>query len=612
MNAPTREPCVFRGGTDGQRSSTGVGEEFVRPVHDGNEMTNDNQQLDLATFTSRVNPDGRPEYWRTLDQLAQDSAVAEFLHYEFPQQAAPMADGVDRRDFLRLMGASFAMAGLAACARPIEKIVPYVNMPEEVIPGKPLFFATASTFGDSGLGLLVESHMGRPTKIEGNPTHPASLGATDTFAQASVLSLYDPDRSPAVRHLGEISTYNNFLSDLQPRLALAKNSGGKGVRLLTDTIVSPTLGEQIQKFRQLYPQAVWHQFEPANRDNAREGARMVFGRYVNPVYHFDQADLVLSFDSDFLAYGPGSVRYAHDFSERRRVRSGGQASMSRVYAVESMPTSTGAIADHRIPLRASEVETFARALARQLGISVEAGEVPASAAAMVGPIAADLRKHAGRVIVIAGDHQSPAVHAIAHSMNGLLGGAGKTVTYTEPIEVEAMNQGASLAQLVQEMNAGQVETLLIMNTNPVFDAPADLRFADAMKKVRFRAQLSLYYDETSELCDWHVPATHFLEHWSDTRAYDGTAAIVQPLIAPLYNGRSPHEAARGDDRRCPRAVRDRPRSLAVARRWDGVRFDVGEMAERRSHPRNGGSGHPTRRRISPLSPRSRTAGEISS
>src|SRR5438105_2016989 len=374
-------------------------------------------------------------------------------------------------------------------------------------------------------GVLVESHMGRPTKIEGNPDHPSSLGATNAFMQASILGLYDPDRSQVVRHLGEISTWSEFIGAVQGPL---KNAGA--LRLLTQTITSPTQGAQIQQLLAQYPGLRWHQWEPVSRDNVREGLRMAFGGYVNAVYHFDKANVIVTLDSDFMDSGAGHLRYARDFMTRRRVRNGVANAMNRLYAIECMPSGTGSVADHRFRVRSSEVESWARAL---LG----GGQPPPA----VQAIAKDLQSNRGASIVIAGENQPPVVHAIAMAINQSLGNIGSTITITDPVEVAPTNQLESLRQLVTDMNSGAVKALVILGGNPVFDAPADFDFASAYKKVPFRAHLSLHYDETSMLSHWHIPETHYLEAWSDVRAHDGTISIVQPLIAPLYNGRSAHE-----------------------------------------------------------------------
>jgi molybdopterin-containing oxidoreductase family iron-sulfur binding subunit len=487
------------------------------------------KSLDFAEFRKRVGDLRGREYWRSLEELSRSDEFDDFFAQEFPQQALALDKGVDRRDFVKLMGASVALAGLTACNRPAEKIVPYVRQPENIIPGKPLYFASAMPLGGTGTGVLVESHMGRPTKIEGNPDHPSSLGSSSAFMQASILGLYDPDRSQVIRHLGEISTWSEFIAAVQP---VIKNGGT--LRLLTPTITSPTLGAQIQQLLKQYPGLQWHQWEPVNRDNVREGLRLAFGQYVNAVYHFDKANVVVALDSDFMDSGPGHLRYARDFMSRRRVRHGTTKSINRLYAIECAPSGSGSVADHRLLVRPSEVETLARAIAD--GVQ---GAPPTSAA--IAAMVKDLLSNRGASIVIAGDDQPAAVHAVAMAINQTLGNIGPTITITDPVELMPTPQLESLRQLMQDMNGGAVKALIILGGNPVFDAPADFDFAGAFKKVPFRAHLSLYYDETSMLAHWHIPETHYLESWSDVRAHDGTVSIVQPLIAPLYNGRSPHE-----------------------------------------------------------------------
>lgn len=503
-------------------------------------MTDKAKQLDLPAFRERITSANGREYWQSLDELSKEEGFEEYLSQEFPQGAEHFKTTVDRRDFVKLMGASLGMAGLTACSRPIETIVPYVRQPEELVPGKPLFFATAMTLHGSALGLLVESHMGRPTKIEGNPDHPASLGATDAFAQGAILSLYDPDRSQTVRYLGEISTWSDFQAALSTGLAAQKTTGGAGLRILTEHVVSPTVGAQLQQIGALFPNAGWHQYAPAGRNHEREGTRMALGSYASTVYRFTDADIVVSLGADFTSNGPASVRYSREISEKRKLRTG-KPMTNRLYVVESTPSCTGAIADHRIPVRESQIEAFAGSIAAGLGIATAVPQAPAEHAAIVGAMVRDLQANRGRSIVIAGDEQPPYVHALVHAINGALGNVGRTVVYIDPIEVQPVNGLQSIQQLVADMNAGQVQLLLILGGNPVFNAPADLQFRKALEKVLFRAHLSSHYDETSELCHWHVPESHFLESWSDSRAFDGTASIVQPLIAPLYNTRTVHE-----------------------------------------------------------------------
>ncbi len=513
-------------------------------------MAGKEDPLDLATIRARLATARGKAYWRSLEELAETEGFQELLRREFPRQASTWVDPVGRREFLKLMGASLALAGLGGCGSPAstdEKIVPYVRQPEAIVPGKPLFFATAVPMAGFGIGVLVESHEGRPTKIEGNPQHPASLGATDAFAQASVLALYDPDRSQVVTRAGRISTWNALFSTLNAELETQRLRRGAGLRVLTEAVTSPTLADQLQALLAKFPEAKWHPYEPAGRDAARAGARLAFGEYVEVHCRLDRADVILALDADFLASGPGSVRYAREFADQRRVRAG-RAAMNRLYAVESTPSVTGTMADHRLPLRPSAIEGFARAVAQALGAAGGAGATGALAGVSADWIAAlvrDLQRHRERSLVVAGDHQSPIVHALAHAMNHVLGDVGKTVIYTEPVEANPVDHVESLRELVRDMEAGAVEVLVVLGGNPVYTAPADVRLAEALSKVGLRIHLGLHEDETSALCHWHVPAAHDLESWSDVRAYDGTVTLIQPLIGPLYNGKSAHELLAG-------------------------------------------------------------------
>lgn len=521
-------------------------------------MTTKDAELDLSTFRARLEAEEGPKYWRSLEELAEDENFREFLFEEFPRQAGPMEEGTDRRGFMKLMGASFAMAGLAACRAPVEHIVPYVNKPEEILPGRPLFFATAMSLSGVATGLVVESHEGRPTKIEGNPEHPASLGASGAFHQASVLDLYDPDRSPAVRYLGEVATWGDFLTSLQKQLEQTGAAQAGGVRILTETISSPTLGAQIRALLARFPGAVWHQYEPLGVNNVREGARLAFGGYVDTIYDFEKANVIFSLDSDFLNSGAAHLRYTRQFADRRRVSSGAKT-MNRLYAIGPTLNVTAGMADNRLPVRALDVEAFAREVAAGLGIGLPSGTASPHAG-WVAALVRDLQANRGASVIVAGEGQPAAVHALAHAMNQALGNVGTTVTHITPVEVEPVDQVASLRQLVADMNAGRVSTLMMLGGNPVFTAPVDFNFADALSKLPFRAHLSAYYDETSERCQWHIPEAHYLESWGDVRAFDGTVSIIQPLIAPLYNGKTGTEfvgAVLSDMRSAHDMVRDR-------------------------------------------------------
>ena len=500
--------------------------------------------LDFAAIRTRLSENRGPQYWRSLEELANTDEFQELLQREFPRHASWL-DTVSRREFLQFMGASLALGGLSACTRqPDETIVPYSKPPDNVVPGRPLHFATAVLLNGVATGVLVESHTGRPTKIEGNPQHPGSLGSTDAFTQAVVLDLYDPDRSQVVSHTGRISSWDAFSSALQPQLDLQKAKQGAGLRILSETVTSPTLAHQIDSLLQDYPQARWHQYEATGRDAARAGARLAFGEDVDPVYRVDQANVILSLDADLLFSMPGSVRYARDFAAKRKVEDSHANTMNRLYAVESAPTLTGGMADHRLSLRAGDVELFARAIASELGIvNVQAGKWAGAEtyAKWITALVRDLQGNQGTSLVVAGEYQPPVVHALAHAINASLGNVGKTVVYTTPLQSSPSDSMASLRELVADIEAGKVEVLVILGGNPAYTAPADIRFVEQLEKVALRIHCSSRSDETSAHCHWHIPEAHTLESWSDARGYDGTVSIIQPLIAPLYSGKSLHE-----------------------------------------------------------------------
>lgn len=526
-------------------------------------MPTSDRHINFSLMRERIlaSQDGK-KYWRSLDELADSPEFREFVQREYPQHAEEWDDPIERRTFLKLMGASLALAGLSGCVyQPPEKIVPYVRQPEEAVPGKALFFASAATLGGLATPLLARSNEGRPTKVEGNPDHPNSRNAdpndrgssaTDVFAQASILGLYDPDRSQTVTYREEIRTWTTFVGEIRTALDEQRSRQGAGLRFLTETITSPTLGAQLKAILAAFPQAKWHQYEPANRDNARAGAVMAFGEPVNTIYQFDQAKRILALDSDFLAALPGTLRYARDFAAGRRV-TGGKNEMSRLYVVETTPTTTGASADHRWTIRPREIESFARFVAAGFGVSPAAppsvgpalGSSPTWAdkdSHWIEAMVRDLQQHKGASIVITGNEAPPVVHALAHAMNGALGNVGKTVTYTDPLEASSVDQAESLRDLVQDIDAGSVELLVMLGGNPTYNTPADLKLdQNRLFKTKLRVHLSSHKDETSELCHWHVPEAHYLESWSDTRSFDGTVTIVQPLIEPLYGSKTPLE-----------------------------------------------------------------------
>jgi molybdopterin-containing oxidoreductase family iron-sulfur binding subunit len=500
----------------------------------------DPAKIDLAEVHARLEAAGEthegPEYWRSLEELAGSDEFQEALHREFPKGASEWLDSVSRRGFMKVMGASMALAGMTGCVKlPLEPIVPYVRQPEEVIPGRPMFYATAMTLSGYANPILVESHLGRPTKIEGNDQHPASLGGTDIFAQASILGMYDPDRATNVISMGDQRSWRSFVAAMHGPLMAQKALQGAGIRILTGTITSPTLVDQLKDFLKIYPQAKWHCYEPVNRDNVLEGAKLAFGEPVETRYDFSKADVIVSLDADFLYAGfPGNVRYIRDFAQRRDP----DGNMNRLYVIESTMTSTGAKADHRLGVKASEIEAYARNISIG-GVDKSVGGVAEFMTALAG----DLKAHSGSSVVVVGEHQLPAVHALAHAINAKLGNVGKTVFYTDPVDANPINQSESLKDLVTDIRAGKVDFLVVMGGNPVYDAPVDFEFAELMKsnKVPLRVHFGMYENETAELCHWHINQTHELESWGDARAYDGTVSLIQPLIAPLYNGKTPSE-----------------------------------------------------------------------
>ncbi|HWN08143.1 MAG TPA: TAT-variant-translocated molybdopterin oxidoreductase [Pyrinomonadaceae bacterium] len=491
---------------------------------------------------------GPSKYWRSLEELADAPEFREFVEREYPQQAEEWNDPFERRTFLKLMGASLALAGLSGCAfQPPEKIVPYVTQPEGT-PGKSLFYATASSLGGIATPLLARSNEGRPTKVEGNPDHPNSRNgdpqdrgssATDIFAQASILSLYDPDRSQTPMFREVARPWTTFVGEIRTVLDEQRPKQGSGMRFLTETITSPSVAAQLKAILAEFPQAKWHQYEPVNNDNARAGAVAAFGQPVNTIYDFSKADRILSLDADFLAAHPGTLKYARDFAARRRITEG-KKEMSRLYVIESTPTTTGAAADHHWAVKPSELLKAANSVAAGAGVSGVSGD---SSLHGLDAVARDLQQHKGASIVIAGREAPPAVHALAHAMNAALGNVGKTVFYTDPIEANPVDQRQSLQELVNDIDGGRVELLVIVGGNPVYNTPADLKLDKnrLLKDNMRRIHLSQYKDETSELCHWHIPEAHYLEAWSDTRSFDGTVSIVQPLIEPLYQNKSVHE-----------------------------------------------------------------------
>jgi len=494
---------------------------------------------DLDAIRARLAAARGEVFWRTLEEAADEPAFRELVAREYPVQGPVWLDPLRRRAFLKLMAGALALGGIGACSQqPREPIVPYVHTPEHVVPGRALYFASAMpSWAGLGMGVLVESQLGRPVKVEGNPDHPASRGATDAFAQASVLTLYDPDRLEAVTFAGAIGTWTDFLATFRSAMGVQRARRGAGLRILTETVTSPTLAAQLQAILAELPEARWHQWEPAGRHLVAAGTQAAFGADLRPVHHLADADVVVALGADFLGCGPAHLADVRAFASRRR-----PDRMSRLYVAESSLTPTGAKAAHRLPLRAGDVAVLARALAAAVGVPGAARPTSdAVPARWVEAVARDLASHRGRSVVIAGETQPADVQALAHLTNVALGNVGHTVEYVAPPEAHSEDQLASLRTLVDDMAAGRVELLVVFGGDPAFNAPADVPFAAAMDRVPLRVHLGLYANATAARSHWVVPEAHWLESWGDVRAFDGTATIIQPLIAPLYDGHSAHE-----------------------------------------------------------------------
>ncbi len=505
-------------------------------------MPSSSSNQTFALLRDKILSQNGKEYWRSIEEHADTPEFREFIAEEYPHEIEEWDNSLSRRNFVKVMGASLALAGLSGCViQPPEKIVPYVTSPTGMLPGRPNFFATAMSIGGVATGLLARSYEGRPVKIEGNPQHPGSQGATDVMAQASLLGMYDPDRSQEVTFRGGSGTWATFMTAVRSSIEQNRADGGAGIRFLTETVTSPTLVDQMAKIKAELPNSKWVQYEPVNKDNALAGAKLAFGTPAQTVYRFDRAERVLLLDADI--FSGFNVGYIKDFT-KQRVYSETKKDICRLYCIETTVTITGAKADHRLAVKPSQMAEIAKAAAAEVGVS-GATSTYTENQAWIAAMAKDLAAFRGRSLVVAGDNQPAVVHAIAHSMNAALGNVGETVVYTEPMSPGSeMLQIEQLRELITEIDAGVVKMLVVLGGNPVFTTPADLKLnGERMAKVPLRVHLGLYADETAEHCQWHVPEKHYLEGWSDSRAYDGTATIVQPLIEPLYGGKNLHEMA---------------------------------------------------------------------
>ncbi|MBM4112734.1 MAG: twin-arginine translocation signal domain-containing protein, partial [Phycisphaerae bacterium] len=527
------------------------------PLNDMAHSCGDDAPID-ATPAHRV-------WWRSIEEKQPSPELLEQLGREFPEGASELPDGHDRRTFMKLAGASAALAGigLAGCRRwPESKIVPYGVRPADRVPGTPVVFATAMEYGGVGVGLLATSYDGRPIRLDGNPASWSGRG-TSTITQARILELYNPERSLQVRHAGKPSFDSEFTRFADPHFKALRAKGGEGLAFLTECFSGPSWADMKSRVSKAFPKATWASWEPLSNDASIEGTAAAFGPARRPVVDFSKADIVVSFDDDFLNAAPIAARSTSDFASARRrdLDRGKSASTSRLYAVESTLSVTGMNADERFAMRSVDIPAFAAWVANELAVAgghaalgesikaLAAGFEPSKLAdetrrAALSQLVNDLKTSRGRSVVTAGPRQPAAVHALCALMNDALGSAGATVRYAPALESACV---PALAALVEALNAGRVDTLVIVGGNPVYDAPADLGFESAMAKAPTVVHHSLEVNETSRhpACTWHLPAAHFLECWGDVRTWDHGVALQQPLILPLVpesqGARSPIE-----------------------------------------------------------------------
>ncbi len=479
------------------------------------------------------------KYWRSLGQLNDSPEYRKQLLKEYRTENSDDPNRFSRRNFLSIMGASIALAGLAGCRRPVEKIVPYVMQPEEVIPGVPEYYATTMPLGNSAYGLIVESHEGRPTKIEGNPKHPSSMGTTNLFMQASILNLYDPDRSSSVRNKGDKKKIDDFQKFWKEQLEKYTQNKGAGLAVFSESFSSPTLERLKAEFHKKFPKASWLVYEPINDINSLTAIKNLTGKSLRPLYHCDKADIIVSLDADFMQTETESLTAAQGFTSGRKITSP-EDKMNRLYVVESGYSITGAMADHRMKLKSSEIGRLLWALAEELksrGIRIDVPEPKLEInfdSNWLVALADDLIKARGKSLIVVGRNQPTIVHELALSVNYALNNLNKTIGFVEDKE-SIFPQKLSMPKL------SKTESLVILGGNPVYNTPVSYDFQKILASTKNTIHLSEYYDETSQLCGWHIPRAHFLESWGDARAADGTLSVIQPLIAPLFNGVSDSE-----------------------------------------------------------------------
>ena len=486
-------------------------------------------------------PKTGPKYWRSLDQAANAPEFNQWVEREFPSTAAEMLDGNSRRTILKLMAASFGMAGLVACSRPELRFAPQARGQEDYVPGSPYNYTTAIVINGQATGLVIKTYDGRPVKVEGNPDHPSSQGAATAMMQASVLDIYDPDRSKLVMNAQKESTWEAFSA-----AAAGLNLGdGAGLRILSEAVVSPTLESLRGQLLAKYPAARWVEFDAISRENERQGTVVAFGQPLNVHPQYDKARVVLSLDNDFLGLDTASPLATKLFSKRRRVEAEEDIErLSRLYVVESQFSLTGANAEHRLRAKGGEVRLFAQDLLAAL--STAPLEANNKRSKFLAAVAKDLKAAGKEALVVVGPRQPALVHALGHQINQALGANGATVTFTSAARPDRVDAGIeALRTLTGAMNAGQVNAIIIIGGNPAYTAPADLQFSSALAKVATSIHLGMHVNETATAAKWHLPEAHYLEGWGDARTTAGVSAVQQPMIEPLYGGKSAIELIAG-------------------------------------------------------------------
>jgi molybdopterin-containing oxidoreductase family iron-sulfur binding subunit len=512
-----------------------------------------------APLRDQLDKNEPPTHWRSIEQAQGDVQLKADQDAEFPA-GVTASDGWNRRQALKLGAAAMALGGVACDSlkevhlplrRPVEEILPYVRMPENVIPGQRLMYATAMQRSEGAIGLVVESHEGRPTKIEGNPNHPSSLGSTDIWAQAEVLKLYDPERARTPLQSGAASTWEKWDALAKENFARFAENQGKGLAFIVGEDMGPTFERLLKTALTKFPLAKMTRWDPLTPDASLNGAELAFGPGARVHFHLDKAQVVYSVDSDFMTLGSDHVRLAREWAKRRSpLHEKDAAGMTRLYASEAVYSTTGSNADHRLRVSSAQQLDLLKALARELhtknGIDLgelaqpQAAGLGAAAEKFVAALARDLAKNKGAAVIISGERQPPAVHALAHAINAALGGQGSTFTVSQEAGAQARpSMYESMGALVTALNAGEVDTLIIFDQNPLYATPGALKFAEAFAKAKTSVHIGVLPEETGLKASWHLPQTHFLESWGDARAFDGTVSLVQPLVVPLFNGRAP-------------------------------------------------------------------------